>query len=126
MIYPINIKADTFTATIDLNALPMQLLSKIRKLFKLIFSHSYENAEAIQKTEDWFTFAVKNTKQKWQEASADYQNKWVFIDPHGYTIPAAKQQKINRPLIMAVKHAKANYERMLKIQASFLKYKGEI
>ncbi len=106
----ITVSTGNFTAEIyPGNLIIYQTLTKIRKLFKLMFLYSYENAEAIRKTEEWITFAVKKAKGKWQEASVDYQNKWIFIDDKGYTIPEVK----------------ANYERMLKIQTSFLKYKGE-
>lgn len=121
----VDIRADKFYATVELNMLPTLPIKNLRKLFKLMWSRSYENTEAIQKTEDYLSEAVADAKTEWQKTSADYQNKWIFIDCHGYTIPKAKQQKINRPLIMAVKHAKANYNRLVKIQFIFQETKNK-
>jgi|GEM_PF-3532213 len=123
----ITISAGNFTAEIYLgNFVMYQTLTKIRKLFKLIFSCPVENAEAIKQMKDTLNNIIAYTKANWRKASADYANNCHTIDAHGYGIPKKTQAKIDRPLITALKCTKAAYSRAIKIQKIFYKYKGEI
>jgi hypothetical protein len=108
-----------FQATMILEAIPVLTLFKIRKLFKLILSDPQRNAEAIQAITSYLPREATEARDVWHKASKDYQNNYRATYLNGSAIPEARQKKINRPLILAVKKAKANFERTQKIQFIF-------
>lgn len=97
--------------------MPVLPLIKIRKLFKLMLSEPNRNTEAIMTTEAWLAAVVAKTKNTWMETSKSYSD--------GCVIPEAQQKKINKPLILALKKAKAKFERASKIQVLFQKLKNK-
>lgn len=118
-------RSKNFGATIDLDMMPVLPLIKIRKLFKLMLSEPNRNTEAITTTEAWLAAVVAKTKSTWMETSKSYKENRRTTYSDGCVIPEAQQKKINKPLIVALKKAKAKFERASKIQVLFQKLKNK-
>lgn len=113
-------RGGAFQATMILEAIPVLTLLKIRKLFKLILSAPQKNAEVIRTITSYLPREIAKAKAVYQKASKEYLDKHCpAFDSRGYCVPKAQQARINRPLISAVKKAKANFERAQKIQFIF-------
>lgn len=113
------IRADSYQAELALELLPELPLSNIRKLFHIMFRAAWENESPIQKINDWLSGAIPNAKADWVNASLDYNSNWRIV-PKGYNSAGATQRrKKNRDLTRAVKMAKADYDKLAKIQSIF-------
>lgn len=121
----VTIKADAFVLTLIPSAFETLPIVKLRKIFKPLFLHDYENANSIPAVEKVLTEITESAKLEWHIASDEYRNKFRSTDSNGYFLTKEQQEKINRPLMTTVKKAKAQYDRAVKIQTTFNQLKGE-
>lgn len=115
----IEIHADTYHAEIALDMLTDLPTSKIRKLLQLIYRYSYENSEAIQTITEYLPKSVCDAKAEWYIESQEYANGWKKVNSRSRRAWVVEQRKKNRMLTEAVKCAKANYEKHVKLQSIF-------
>lgn len=119
-----------------LNHLPRLPMANIRKLFKLMLACPTQNDEAIQTTAAWFPEAIEAAKLDWGAATTSFSNGWRDLKCFVQELPrmltpderrkaVSKQRKLNQVLYSALKSAKADYERLLKIQTIFNEIKGD-
>lgn len=117
-------RADTFRATIYLPRLHELTITNIRKLLRLVFCYDWENEEAIRDTALFLEDIVPESKQAWTAASVRYQQEWRLIEKRTTVRRTRKDierdaaiRAHNDELTRAVKKAKRQYERWVKIQA---------
>lgn len=104
-----------------IHELPVQ---NLRKLFAMMLSEPRNNQEAIQDTELFLENIVPDSKRAWHDASVRFQQEWRLIEK---PVTARRTKKDierdsairahNDVLTRAVKKAKRQYERWVKIQA---------
>lgn len=103
------------------DALVNLALPNKKKLFRLMLSEPWNNADAIAVTASALDQIIADSKEEWREASAEFQKGYVAIefryDLSPYQLKKAKAE--NKKLAEAVKRAKATHERRLKIKAAF-------
>lgn len=119
----VTIKADTFILTLIPSAFETLPIVKLRKIFKLLFLHAYENADSIPAIENVLAKITQDAKLEFAIASKEFQNNFRTTDSKGYFLSKEQQEKINRPLVSLVKKAKAPYDRAAKIQTIFIQLK---
>lgn len=103
-------------------------LNNIRKLFRLLFASAWDhdNRRAIDATSFWFSKAIENLKVAWGMATVEFNNGWRDLKFYATELPPAdrkkavsKQRQLNQMLTTALKDAKTDYERLVKIQSIF-------
>lgn len=107
----VEIRNDTFHASIILERLAELPIPKIRKIFKLM-SNDPSNKPAIDQTAIYLTEAIPGAKAEWAYAYRDYCNGWSLK-----TTRATRAN--NRKLIANVRKAKSNHDRLCRIQTIF-------
>lgn len=79
----LHIKNGSYHAEIDPDKLPGLQLPKIRKLFRLMFAASWENAEAIEKLEILLPEEVITTQEEWKKTKTKFAkaryDRWLKI-----------------------------------------------
>lgn len=119
-----NFSQDTFHATIYLPGLLDLPLKNVCKIFTTMLWDDRENEQAIQNTELFLEDIVPKSKQTWDAASVRYQQEWRLIKKPTTVRRTRKDierdaaiRAHNDELTRAVKKAKRQYERWVKIQA---------
>lgn len=120
----VSFSQDTFHATVLLPGLLELPIKNIRKIFSIMLSEPWQNEEAIRNTELYLEDIVPDSKQAWGDASVRFQREWRMIEKPA-TVRRTKVeisktaaiQRHNDELTRAVKKAKRQYERWVKIQA---------
>lgn len=123
MTRAINIRSGTYSAYIILEELPNLATTKIRKLFKLMFSDPDENREAIDAISIWLSRSIPDAKAVWALASQQFTNGWRKVKNQRSRRPEViKQLQINNQLTDAMKSAKAKYDQLVKLQSVYLEF----
>lgn len=129
----VSFSQDSFHATIYLPRLLDLPVKNIRKIFilmlsdvvsSILLSDELRNAQAVQDTELFLENIVPESKQAWTAASVRYQQEWRLIEKRTTVRRTRKDierdaaiRAHNDELTRAVKKAKSQYERWVKIQA---------
>ena len=120
----VSFSQDTFHATILLPALINLSIKNLRKIFKLMLWDDQVNEQAVQDTTLFLESIVPESKAAWHAASMQYQQEWQLIKKpttvrrtRTQIAKAAAIRAHNDELTRAVKKAKTQYERGVKIQA---------
>lgn len=119
----VSFSQDTFHATIALSALLDLPVKNVRYIFSLMLWDDRVNEQAIQDTELYLENIVPDSKKAWDDASIRFQREWRLIEKPTRRRTKAEISKAaairarNDELTRAVKKAKAQYERWVKIQA---------
>lgn len=120
----VSFSQDSFHATIYLPSLLDLPVKNARKIFTIMLLDDRGNEQAIQDTELFLEDTVPESKRAWHDASVRYQREWRLIEkPTTVRRTKAQIQKTaairahNDELTRAVKKAKRQYERWVKIQA---------
>lgn len=114
----IYIRNDYFRADIFLDRLADLPVQNIRKLFTLMLLAAWENEAAITALDDYLEDAIPDSKKAWDEASAAYQHGWHKVsNPKKRDRITLEVIQTNNRLTAALKWAKSQYERWVKIQA---------
>ena len=119
-----NFSQDPFHPTIYLPGLLDLPLKNVCKIFTTMLWDDRENEQAIQNTELFLEDIVPKSKQTWDAASVRYQQEWRLIKKPTTVRRTRKDierdaaiRAHNDELTRAVKKAKRQYERWVKIQA---------
>jgi hypothetical protein len=116
----IHIRSGDFHAEILLDELPALGNTQIRKLFKLMFSNTLENREAIEKTNAWLPQRIKDTTAALDAAKRNFTHGWRAVpnkkSRDKSTLAILKE---NTRLKDNLKQAKTEYDRVVKIQNIF-------
>ena len=120
----VSFSQDSFHATIYLPSLLDLPVKNVHKIFTIMLLDDRGNEQAIQDTELFLEDTVPESKRAWHDASVRYQREWRLIEkPTTVRRTKAQIQKTaairahNDELTRAVKKAKRQYERWVKIQA---------
>ena len=124
MLDSVSFSKGTFHATIRLPALIDLPMKNLHKLFSIMLWDERENERAIRDTELFLESVVPGSKAVWHTASVKYQQEWRLIEKP-ITVRRTKKdiardaaiRAHNDELTRAVKKAKSQYERWVKIQA---------
>ena len=94
--------------------------ANLKKLFKYMVSdwHTDANADAIRITHEALKDHVSETKQKWADASVDFQNGFVDTKYHGCRNKKEAAAN-NKRLLAAVKSSKTAHERAKNLLTFF-------
>lgn len=112
----VSFSQDSFHATIYLPSLLDLPVKNVHKIFTIMLWDDRENEQAIRDTELFLEDIVPESKQAWTAASVRYQQEWRLIEKRA-TVRDAAIRAHNDELTRAVKKAKRQYERWVKIQA---------
>ena len=120
----VSFSQDSFHATIYLPSLLDLPVKNVHKIFTIMLWDDRENEQAIQNTELFLEDIVPKSKQTWDAASVRYQQEWRLIKKPTTVRRTRKDierdaaiRAHNDELTRAVKKAKRQYERWVKIQA---------
>lgn len=120
----VSFSQDSFHATIYLPSLLDLPVKNVHKIFTIMLWDDRENEQAIRDTELFLEDIVPESKQAWTAASVRYQQEWRLIEKRATVRRTRKDierdaaiRAHNDELTRAVKKAKRQYERWVKIQA---------
>jgi hypothetical protein len=120
--------AESATFQIVLERLADLPLTNISKLFKLLFASAWNhnNRRAIDAVSLWFPTALENAKTTWGMTAVEFDKGWRDLKSYAIELPpkdrkkaVSKQRQLNQFLTTALRNAKTDYERLVKIQAIF-------
>jgi hypothetical protein len=112
-------ESSDFLMRVQLMQLPTLQLSKIKKLFRLMFRSFWLNREAIETVPLWLGHYLATTKEQWETASRGFQAGYRCIRRNDKSPVACQMRQENARLLKDVKETKAAYERAVKIQTYF-------
>lgn len=113
----ISFKQDTCTVNLFLDKLCDLPLANVRKLYAMMLSEPDRNAAAIIALGEYFETAIADSKAAWALASKEYQNGWRLVPDKRSRTPAAVETLTrNKQLTRAVRRAKAQHERWVKLK----------
>lgn len=113
----ISFKQDTCTVNLFLDKLCDLPLANVRKLYAMMLSEPDRNAAAIIALGEYFETAIADSKAAWALASKEYQNSWRLVPDKRSRTPAAVETLTrNKQLTRAVRRAKAQHERWVKLK----------
>ncbi len=114
----ITISADKFCAVIFPDKLPEHSITKLRKIFTLMFRFCWENEEDIQSMDEYISEIVPAAKADLDRAVCEYRTDFISLERVSKKDAEAARAK-NRKLSQAVGSAERRYERWLKIQSAW-------
>ena len=128
----IEIREETFRASIPLDQLINYPVGQLRTLFKMILKNDFEeaNREAVLVLNEWIPRELDTAKAAWAKASKEYADGWKSIPcPYGQP-PEVKaeikaQKDINRRLTSAVIRTRNYYNAIQKLQKNYLQVKQD-
>lgn len=113
---------DTCTVNLFLDKLCDLPLANVRKLYAMMLSEPDRNAAAIIALGEYFETAIADSKAAWALASKEYQNGWRLVPDKRSRTPAAVETLTrNKQLTRAVRRAKAQHERWVKLKTLWAK-----
>jgi len=113
------IRADRFCASIYPNMLPEHTITKLRKIFMLMFRYDYENQEAIRDMSEAINKAVATAKMDLDHAICEYRTGFVNPERCDSKKAAKAARAKNRKLLQVVRSAERYHERWQKIQSAW-------
>lgn len=115
----VRIREGDFWAQVAIDKLPVLTLRNTRKLFHLMLT-SGENQGSIEALREKLPAMVEAAKEHWKAASAYYAAGYHHVsNPKSRNESVRYQLRMNRGLSVAVRKAKAEYERWVKINSIF-------
>lgn len=125
----IEIREETFRASIPLDRLTNYPVGQLRTLFKMMLKNDFEevNREALLVLNEWLPRELETAKAAWGQACKEYADGWKSISCPRRQTPEIKAQKaINRRLTSAVIHTRNYYNAIQRLQKNYLQTRGEI
>ena len=124
----ITVRVDRCVMQIDLYTFFTQLnLSKVKKIFLLIFQEPWRNEETISALDDYLPGLVAQAETQWFTTSETYSVGYVDIT-FRYDLTGQQKSRIvwqNKKLFSNVKTAKSKLERYSKILALYTDLKNK-